>query len=106
MVSVELFSLPDFQAEFLNTAAYLENVLVLDYLFILVLVISEEKRSAHCLACATEDDSIFTSGIVTFYHQRQKKVSRPDVKIGSSSVAHARRSGALNVSLWILQEQG
>ena len=51
---------PDFEAELLNTTAYLENALVLEYLFILVLLISEEKRSVRRLACATEDDLIFT----------------------------------------------
>ena len=59
MVSVELFFLPDFEAEFLNTTAYLENALVLEYLFILVLLISEEKR----LACATEDNHISHPGL-------------------------------------------
>ena len=80
MVSVELFSLLDFQAEFLNTTAYLENALVLDYLFILVLVISEEKRSACRLACATEDDPIFTSGIVTFYQSAAKESEQTGCK--------------------------
>ena len=74
---------PDLQAEFLNTTAYLENALVLEYLFILVLLISKEKRSARCLACATEDDPILTSGLLTF--------TIPDVKIGLSSVAHAKQ---------------
>ena len=46
MVSVALFSSPDFEAEFLNTTAYIKNALVLEYFFILVLLISEEKRSA------------------------------------------------------------
>ena len=64
---------------------------MLEYLFILVLLISEEKRSVRRLACAKEDDPTLTSGIVTFYQSRQKKVSRPDVKIGTSCVAHASR---------------
>ena len=58
---------PDFEAEFLNTTAYLENALVLEYLFIIVLLISEEKRSACSLACATEDVPIFTSGLLTLF---------------------------------------
>ena len=58
---------PDFEAEFLNTMAYLKKALVLEYLFILVLLISEEKRSAHRLACATEDVPISTSGLLTFF---------------------------------------
>ena len=64
--------LPDFEAEFLNTTAYLENMLVLEYFFILVLLIAEEKRSARRLACATEDDPILTSGIVNFYQSAAK----------------------------------
>ena len=64
---------PDFQAEFLNTTAYLENGLVLEHLFILVLLIFEEKRSARHLACATEDDPILTSGIVIFYQSAAKE---------------------------------
>ena len=64
---------------------------MLDYIFILVLLISEEKRSARRLACATEYDPLFTSGIVNFYQSAEKKVNRQDVKIGTSSVAHARR---------------
>ena len=73
MVLVELFFPPDIEAEFLNTTAYLENALVLEYLFSLVLLVSEEKRSARHLACATEDDPIFTSGIVTFYQSAAKE---------------------------------
>ena len=46
---------------------------MLEYLFILVLLISEEKRSARRLACATEDDPILTSGIVTFYQSAAKE---------------------------------
>ena len=52
--------LSDFEAEFLNTTAYL---------FILVLLISEEKLSERCLACATEDVPIFTSGLLTFFYR-------------------------------------
>ena len=59
--------LSDFEAEFLHTTAYIENALVLKYLFILVLLISEEKRSARRLACATEDVAMFTSGLLTFF---------------------------------------
>ena len=59
--------LPDFEAELLNTTAYLENALALEYLFILVLLIFKEKRSARRLACATENVSIFTSGLLTFF---------------------------------------
>ncbi len=72
MVSVELFPPPDFQAEFLDTTGYLDNALMLEYFFILVLLISEMKRSAHRLACATEDAPIFTSGIVIFYQSAAK----------------------------------
>ena len=79
---------------------------MLEYLFILVPLISEEKRSARRLACATQEDPICTSGIVTLYQSAAEEVSRPDVKMGTSSVAHARRCGALNVSLRILKEQG
>ena len=46
---------------------------MLEYLFIFVLLISEEKRSARRLACATEDDPILTSGIVTFYQSAAKE---------------------------------
>ena len=64
---------PDFEAEFLNTTAYLENTLVLEFLFIFVLLISEEKLSARRLTCATEDDPILTSGIVTNYQSAAKE---------------------------------
>ena len=46
---------------------------MLEYLSILVLLISEEKRSARRLACATKDDPIFTSEIVTFYQSAAKE---------------------------------
>ena len=65
--------LSDFEAKFLNTTAYLDNALVLEYLSILVLLISEEKRSTRRLVCATEDDPISTSGIVTFYQSAAKE---------------------------------
>ena len=64
---------------------------MLEYFVILVLLISEEKRSARRLAWAIENDPIFTSGLQSSTNHRQKKVSRPDDKIESSSVAHARR---------------
>ena len=82
---------PDFEAEFLNTTAYLENALVLEYLFILVLSISEEKRSAHCLACATEVVPIFTFGLLTFFCRWLVEGYNSGCKIGLSTVAHARR---------------
>ena len=46
---------------------------MLEYLSILALLISEEKRSVRRLACATEDDPIFTSGIVTLYQSAAKE---------------------------------
>ena len=73
MVSVELLSPPYYQEEFLNTTAYLENALVLEYSSILVLLISEEKRSECCLACATADDPVFTSRIVTLDQSAAKE---------------------------------
>ena len=82
---------PHFEAKFLNTTAYLENAFVLEYLFILVLLISEEKRSARRLACATEDVPILHPVCSLSFAADWWKVTIPDVKIGSSSVAHARR---------------
>ena len=62
---------------------------MLEYLFILVLLISEEKRSACRLVCATEDDPIFTSGIVTFYQSAAKESKQ--TRCENRNVAHVRR---------------
>ena len=62
---------------------------MLEYLFIVVLLISEEKRSARRLASATGDDPIFTSRIVTFYQSKESE--QTGCEIGTCSVAHARR---------------
>ena len=54
--------------------AYLENTLLLEHLFTLVLLISKEKRLFSVLSgLCKEDDHIFTSGIVTFYQSATKE---------------------------------
>ena len=74
MVLVELFSRQTLKQN------YLENALVLDHLFILVLLISKEKCSARRLACATEDDPTCTSGIVTFCQSAAKESEQTGCK--------------------------
>ena len=77
---------------------------MLEYLFILVLLISEKKRSARRLACATEEAPIFTSGLLTSSAAAWYRVTIPDAKI-DHPLLHTP-DGALNVSLRILKEQG